>query len=63
MCGNIDDCGLDACGHENCVDEVKGYTCDCGEDYELMWQGKWLSVRGQGMRIFLLEHGSVEPTW
>ena len=25
MCGNIDDCGPDACRNENCVDEVKRF--------------------------------------
>ena len=38
MCGNIDDCGLDACRHENRVDEVNGYTCDCDEVRELVLQ-------------------------
>ena len=36
VCGNIDDCGPDACRNENFVDEVNDYTCDCDEDYELM---------------------------
>ena len=36
MCGNIDDCGPEACRNGNCVDEVNGYTCDCDEDHELM---------------------------
>ena len=45
--------GLNACRNENCVDEVNGYTCDCDEDHELMFAGKWLSVRGQGMPKFL----------
>ena len=38
VCGNIDDCGPGTCRNENCVDEVKGYTCDCDEDSELMLQ-------------------------
>ena len=45
--------GLNACRNENCVDEVNGYTCDCDEDHEFMFAGKWLSVRGQGMPKFL----------
>ena len=36
MCGNIDDCGLDACRTCRCVDEVNGYTCDHDEDFELI---------------------------
>ena len=43
VCGNIADCGPDACRNGNCAEEVNGYTCDCDEDYELM----------------LLENGSV----
>ena len=38
VCGIIDDCGLDACRNGNSVDEVNGYTCDCDEDFELMFQ-------------------------
>ena len=29
-------CWAGACGNENCVDEVNGYTCDCDEDCELV---------------------------
>ena len=36
VCGNIDDCGPDACRTESCADEAKDYTCDCDEDCELM---------------------------
>ena len=36
MCGNIDDCGLDACRNGNRVDEVNGYMRDCDGDHELM---------------------------
>ena len=31
--------GPNACGNGDCVDKVNGYTCDCGEGYELMLQG------------------------
>ena len=54
MCGNIDDCGRNACRNENCVDEVKGYTCDFDEDHELM-----LQVNGS-LCVAKEEHGSVE---
>ena len=32
------DCGPDACGNENCVDEVNCYTCNCHENHEFILQ-------------------------
>ena len=49
VCEIIDDCGLNVCRTDDCVDKVNGYTCDCDEDHELMFAGKWLSVAWQGM--------------
>jgi hypothetical protein len=33
MCGNIDNCGPEACGVGKCIDEVNAYTCDCPSGY------------------------------
>ena len=48
MCGNMGDGGPDACGHEHCVHEENGGTCECDEAYELVLLVNG-SVRGQGM--------------
>jgi hypothetical protein len=34
VCGNIDDCGPEACGVGKCVDEVNSYKCNCPTGYE-----------------------------
>ena len=39
VCEIIDDCGLvNACRTGDCVDKVNGYTCDCDEHHELIFQ-------------------------
>ena len=35
MCENIDDCGPNTCGNDNCVDKVNGYTCGCNEQFKV----------------------------
>ena len=34
VCENIDDCWPNACGNDNCVDKVNGYTCGCNEQFD-----------------------------
>jgi hypothetical protein len=34
VCGNIDNCGPEACGVGKCVDGVNSYTCDCPTGYK-----------------------------
>jgi hypothetical protein len=34
VCGNIDDCGPEACGVGKCHDLVNGYKCECPTGYE-----------------------------
>ena len=34
VCGNIDDCGPEACGAGNCIDLVKDYKCECPKGHE-----------------------------
>jgi hypothetical protein len=34
ICGNIDDCGPEACGVGKCIDGVNDYKCDCPTGYE-----------------------------
>jgi len=38
-CGNINDCGPDACGVGECIDEVLGYKCKCPSGYEVAMEG------------------------
>jgi hypothetical protein len=33
-CGNIDNCGPEACGVGKCIDELNAYKCDCPTGYE-----------------------------
>jgi hypothetical protein len=34
VCGNVDDCGPEACGVGECIDGVNDYKCDCPSGYE-----------------------------
>ena len=53
MCEIIDDCGPDACRNCDCVNKVKGYTCDCDEDHELMLQVNGSACVARNMKISL----------
>jgi hypothetical protein len=33
-CGNIDDCGPEACGVGKCIDKVQDYECECPKGHE-----------------------------
>ena len=39
ICGNINDCGPEACGAGECEDLVNDYTCHCSEGHELIDTG------------------------
>jgi uncharacterized protein YfaP (DUF2135 family) len=39
ICGNIDDCGPEACGPGECEDLVNDYTCHCPTGHELIDTG------------------------
>jgi hypothetical protein len=40
VCGNIDDCGPDACGVGECQDGLNDYTCICPEGHEVVPTGE-----------------------
>jgi len=62
VCGNIDDCGPEACGVGQCVDLVNDYKCDCPRGYHQETDGEEHTcapnVCGNPPRV---SHASTQP--
>jgi hypothetical protein len=40
VCGNIDDCGPEACGVGKCIDGINDYTCECPSGHKEITTGE-----------------------